>query len=247
MRQAYIAGCMAVQANYQEDSDPEFGEAADDYAASLDPPTCLACLALISEVRRLREALEPFAATGAALSKGPPDDACWAGQTPAPPITFGHLRRAALSSQILPLEDRGNCPSSADVAAPVASDLADPDGGDPLEKLDPSRRDADSLAAIVREVRGYAEAGGSLDLSERDALAALADRAPLLSERLQAIIDWADFALSNPQEFDSHGVRNLEGPVFDEARAALATADTSELNDRTREAPNPPTLKGAGL
>lgn len=42
-----------------------------------------------------------------------------------------------------------------------------------------------------------------------------------LRERLQAIIDWADFALKHPEEFDSHGVRNLDGPVFDEARAAL--------------------------
>jgi hypothetical protein len=41
-------------------------------------------------------------------------------------------------------------------------------------------------------------------------------------ESLQAIIDWADLALNNPTEFDSHGVRNLDGPVFDEARTALA-------------------------
>lgn len=42
-------------------------------------------------------------------------------------------------------------------------------------------------------------------------------------ERLQAIVDWADLALANPAEFDGHGVRNLDGPVFDEARALLAT------------------------
>jgi hypothetical protein len=40
-------------------------------------------------------ALRPFAATGAVLEAKPKDDACWAGQRPAPPITFGHLRRAA--------------------------------------------------------------------------------------------------------------------------------------------------------
>ncbi len=33
---AYVAGCEAVQANYQPDPDPEFSEAAYDYVASLD-------------------------------------------------------------------------------------------------------------------------------------------------------------------------------------------------------------------
>jgi hypothetical protein len=41
-------------------------------------------------------------------------------------------------------------------------------------------------------------------------------------ERLQAIIDWADLALANPTEFNAHGVKNLTGPVFDAARAALS-------------------------
>lgn len=40
-------------------------------------------------------ALEPFAKIGAVLESKPKDDACWAGQTPAPPITFGHLRQAS--------------------------------------------------------------------------------------------------------------------------------------------------------
>lgn len=44
-------------------------------------------------------------------------------------------------------------------------------------------------------------------------------------ERLQAIIDWADLALKLPEEFNSHGVRNLDGPVFDAARAFLASRD----------------------
>lgn len=44
------------------------------------------------------------------------------------------------------------------------------------------------------------------------------------TERLQAIVDWADLALSRPEEFDSHGVKNLDGPVFDDARAYLASA-----------------------
>ena len=44
---------------------------------------------------------------------------------------------------------------------------------------------------------------------------------PFLKERLQAIIDWCDIAMKNPSEFDSHGVRNLSGPIFDAARDAL--------------------------
>lgn len=44
----------------------------------------------------------------------------------------------------------------------------------------------------------------------------------VMRDRLQAIIDWADIALKNPEEFNSHGVRNLAGPVFDAAREALA-------------------------
>lgn len=57
-----------------------------------------------------------------------------------------------------------------------------------------------------------------------------------LLERLQAIIDWADLALSNPAEFDSHGVRNLDGPVFDEARAAVARATSTPSETRQDKA-----------
>lgn len=46
----------------------------------------------------------------------------------------------------------------------------------------------------------------------------------IFRERLQAIIDWADLAMKNRAEFDSHGVRNLDGPVFDAAREALAAS-----------------------
>lgn len=45
----------------------------------------------------------------------------------------------------------------------------------------------------------------------------------IFRNRLQTIIDWADFAKNNASEFDSHGVRNLSGPIFDAAREALAT------------------------
>ena len=44
----------------------------------------------------------------------------------------------------------------------------------------------------------------------------------VLRERLRAIIDWADFAAANPKEFSAHGIRNLDGPIFDAARAILA-------------------------
>ena len=42
-----------------------------------------------------------------------------------------------------------------------------------------------------------------------------------LEGALNGIIDWADFAIANPNEFTSHGVNNLEGPAFDNARAVL--------------------------
>ncbi len=88
-------------------------------------------------------------------------------------------------------------------------------------------RAVDALASLVREVRGYATNDAGLpDQSERDAMIEVADRAEHLFERLQAIIDWADLALSNPAEFDSHGVLNLSGPVFDEAREALAKSSS---------------------
>lgn len=61
-------------------------------------------------------------------------------------------------------------------------------------------------------------------MTERERVEALNLAAQLaeMRERLQAVIDWADFATANPAEFDSHGVRNLDGPVFDAAREVLA-------------------------
>lgn len=56
----------------------------------------------------------------------------------------------------------------------------------------------------------------------------------IFRERLQAIIDWADLAMKNANEFNSHGVRNLDGPVFDAARDALAAPS-----------PEPPTAETA--
>lgn len=97
-----------------------------------------------------------------------------------------------------------------------------------VARVDTSRRDRDSLRQVAREVKDLAEQSGIPDVSERDAMAALAARALLLFERLQAVIDWADFALLDPAEFDSHGVRNLAGPVFDEARIVLAAMSDGE-------------------
>lgn len=53
------------------------------------------------------------------------------------------------------------------------------------------------------------------------AFAALEVQFSELEERIVAILDWCDLALKNADEFDSHGVRNLTGPVFDEARKAI--------------------------
>ncbi|MBW9090870.1 hypothetical protein JNB91_23950 [Rhizobium wenxiniae] len=53
----------------------------------------------------------------------------------------------------------------------------------------------------------------------------------IFRERLQAIIDWADLAMKNRAEFDSHGVRNLDGPVFDAAREALAASPEEQMMD----------------
>jgi hypothetical protein len=52
----------------------------------------------------------------------------------------------------------------------------------------------------------------------------------IFRERLQAIIDWADLAMKNRAVFDSHGVRNLDGPVFDAAREALASTSPPKTN-----------------
>ena len=51
-------------------------------------------------------------------------------------------------------------------------------------------------------------------------------------QHLQALIDWSDFALRHPSQFNSHGVKNLEGPVFDEARAFLAEARSQQGDER---------------
>lgn len=45
-------------------------------------------------IQQVGEALAPFAKTAAVLGDTK-DSAVWAGQKPAPPITFGDLRRAA--------------------------------------------------------------------------------------------------------------------------------------------------------
>lgn len=113
-----------------------------------------------------------------------------------------------------------------------------------MSEIDTARRDRDSLVQVAWEVQSLAKFGGSPDLSERDAMAALAERALLLAERLQAIIDWANLALSTPQEFDSHGVRNLDGPVFDEARAVLAALDWGDVTSQLAPASDASVVEG---
>ena len=66
----------------------------------------------------------------------------------------------------------------------------------------------------------------------------VADRAKLIAnqaamiaqsdDRLEAILDWADLACANPKEFNRHGVKNLQGPVFDAARQYFATRGVSQ-------------------
>lgn len=43
-----------------------------------------------------------------------------------------------------------------------------------------------------------------------------------LYERLTAILDWCDLATDQPGTFNGQGVRLLQGPVFDDARKAVA-------------------------
>lgn len=54
LRDAFIAGCRAVHENYQPDPDPEFGEAGDDYAASI---AHTAITALIGRLERAEAAM----------------------------------------------------------------------------------------------------------------------------------------------------------------------------------------------
>ena len=69
-------------------------------------------------------------------------------------------------------------------------------------------------------------AGENAELSKRfDRM--LEDVGGSIREAAQGVVDWADFALANPKEFDSHGVKNLDGPAFDKLRAALAATANS--------------------
>ncbi len=71
---------------------------------------------------------------------------------------------------------------------------------------------------------------GSFPIYSAATVATFISREEALRERLQAIIDWANLAIKNHAEFDSHGVRNLEGPVFDAAREALAKYPAPQTN-----------------
>lgn len=99
----------------------------------------------------------------------------------------------------------------------------------PQDYRDYNNRAADALAAALAELQaaalspGGAESGATVEQPSKVAAPPESqDGEKVAMERLQAIIDWADFAVSNRAEFDSHGVRNLTGPVFDAARETLA-------------------------
>lgn len=80
---------------------------------------------------------------------------------------------------------------------------------------------SDGLTVICTSESGGNGIATAIDAEMADRIAVRLQTATDTRERLQAIIDWADFALADPAEFDGHGVRNLAGPVFDEARALL--------------------------
>ncbi|WP_188260821.1 hypothetical protein [Azospirillum tabaci] len=50
-----------------------------------------------------------------------------------------------------------------------------------------------------------------------------------LAEAAEGVINWCDFAMSQPGEFDPHGVRNLSGPAFDKLREAVGEARAAGL------------------
>lgn len=77
---------------------------------------------------------------------------------------------------------------------------------------------------INATLKGRKDFGSPDTAHTQFANARLMAAAPELDAALQTIIDWADFALRNPEVFDSNGVLNLEGPPFDAARAVLAKA-----------------------
>lgn len=82
-----------------------------------------------------------------------------------------------------------------------------------------SRRDKDGLDHLIREVRAYAVAGGSLDLSERDALLALTARADHLLGALKAAeseLSWAFLGGSSVER------------LANASRAAKAAIDKAE-------------------
>lgn len=96
-----------------------------------------------------------------------------------------------------------------------------------LDKRNHTTIDADELGALIAErdrltvMCADAIKSGEELADERDRLKASNTK---LTEVLQGIIDWCDFALSNAEEFNKHGARNLDGPCFDKARAALSKA-----------------------
>ena len=150
---------------------------------------------LLSELARLQaerdravEALGPFAATGAVLDAKPKDNAVWAGQRPAAPLTFGDFRRAAEVVSTLPPPVKEAEPE------PVAVDWSrDPETGlsrvttppalqARVEALKGATRDLrDRLLAFVGAVAEITDCSADVDAINR--ADALLDRAALTGEK----------------------------------------------------------------
>jgi uncharacterized protein YciW len=75
--------------------------------------------------------------------------------------------------------------------------------------------EVNELEAALEAGYGHGQADSAAEIS------ALKEKLNEATERLQAIIDWADLASKHPDQFKDGGARNLTGPVFDAARAFL--------------------------
>ena len=92
---------------------------------------------------------------------------------------------------------------------------------------DDGKLDVDEFdAAMVERLKQSEIAEWAQVMADRHA--DLHRRVAELRGALQGILDWADLALSKPDEFDSHGVRNLDGPAFDHAREVVGAGKTPD-------------------
>jgi hypothetical protein len=97
--------------------------------------------------------------------------------------------------------------------------------------FDAMRAQRDEWEAAAIQARDGCNQRSDTIRSLRDKLATLQAQITRLREAAQGVIDWADLALDNPAEFNSHGVKNLTGPAFDSLRAALSEPSPSNSGD----------------